>query len=104
MNNPHTAVVQELATDISDRAFRLYCVFVLRTSGEWTTVPALAAACGLKHHQVRAPLTELHRAALIERDRVYQKAGAGRMTWRTYFRLPEDTSAATTAPTSKAAA
>ncbi len=88
--SPHTALGPALAKRISDRAFRLYCYLVLRTDGEWTTIPAMAAACGLTHHQTRSPLAELRDAGLVEQDRRYETGSHGRKTWRTYVRLPFD--------------
>ncbi|MGW3628371.1 hypothetical protein [Streptomyces sp. NPDC000880] len=105
MNSPRTALEPALATDISDRAFRLYCYLVLRTSGEWVTIPTMAAACGLNPYQARAPFAELRDAAMVETDRVYEPGDTGRKTWRTYVRLPEDTASVfTTDHASEAAA
>ncbi|OEJ21008.1 hypothetical protein [Streptomyces subrutilus] len=86
-----TVLDPALATDISDRAFRLYTVLVLRTSGEWTAIPSLAAALGLTPHQVRFPLSELRASAMVETNRVYETGEHDRKTWHTYVRLPEDT-------------
>jgi predicted ArsR family transcriptional regulator len=78
-----------LASGISDRAFRLYCVIVLRTNGEWVPIPPLAEQCSLTAHQVRLPLAELRAAGMIERDRRYERGGTGRKTWHTYVRLSD---------------
>lgn len=85
-----TAVDPALAADISDRAFRLYLVLVLRTSGEWKSIPWLAAERGLTSHQVRFPLAELRDSAMVETKRVYETGEHGRKTWHTYVRIPED--------------
>ncbi|MEV7512099.1 hypothetical protein AB0O57_29495 [Streptomyces sp. NPDC091201] len=87
---PQDALNPALATAISDRAFRLYTVLVLRTAGEWTAIPSLAAALGLTPHQVRFPLSELRSQDMVETNRVYETGGNNRKTWRTYVRLPDD--------------
>lgn len=91
---PSTALEQELATDISDRAFRLYCVLVLRTAGQWTPLNAMAEGCGLTNHEARRPLAELLQARLAVKKRVYVTGTTGRKTWQTRVRLAEDTTGA----------
>ncbi|MFZ3557233.1 hypothetical protein [Streptomyces sp. BH055] len=82
-----TAIKPALATGISDRAFRLFCVLVLHTDGEWVRVQDVADDCNLTNHQVRAPLAELRKADMVESRRVYEQGSQGRPTWHTHFRL-----------------
>ncbi|MFJ2745293.1 hypothetical protein ACIO3O_37180 [Streptomyces sp. NPDC087440] len=92
MHTRTTPLGPALATGISDRAFRLYSVLVLTTSGgQWVTIPELAAACRLKPYEARPALSELRKADMVEADRRYVTGDTGRKTWRTYIRLPEDT-------------
>ncbi|MEU5748257.1 hypothetical protein ABZ804_22295 [Streptomyces sp. NPDC047726] len=87
--NSTRAVEQNLASGISDRAFRLYCVAVLRSSGEWTTIPELAAACNLTPHQARQGVVELHTANLLEK-RCQYKTINGRREKSMLFRLRDE--------------
>ncbi|MEU6755965.1 hypothetical protein [Streptomyces sp. NPDC046685] len=92
MHIQSAALAQELATGISDRAFRLYCLLVLRTAGQWTPLSVMAEGCGLTNHEARQPLSELTGAGLAVKQRVYVTGSTGRKTWQTRVRLAEDTS------------
>ncbi|MFB7403403.1 hypothetical protein ACFCZR_24820 [Streptomyces rubiginosohelvolus] len=84
----HTsAISNSLAADMSDRAFRVYCVLVLRTTGEWTDFPFVAAEINLNPHEIRHALTELFGTGLVQKDRRYETGATGRKTWHTYVRL-----------------
>ncbi|MCG8971727.1 hypothetical protein [Streptomyces sp. CL12-4] len=89
MTTANATLDQGLAADISDRAFRLYCVLVLRSNGEWMTIPRLARQCKLTPHQARGPVTELHAVGLLERKLRYE-THQGRRSKVTYFRLAND--------------
>ncbi|MET9776122.1 hypothetical protein ABZ023_18010 [Streptomyces sp. NPDC006367] len=89
MSTPTTVLEPALASSISDRAFRLFCLLVLRTDG-WVPIPPVAAMCGLTPHQVRLALAELRNVGMIERDRRYETGDTGRKTWHTYIRLTGD--------------
>ncbi|WP_108934612.1 hypothetical protein [Streptomyces ardesiacus] len=89
MSTPTTVLQPALASGISDRAFRLYCLLVLCTDG-WVSIPPVAAMCGLTPHQIRLPLAELCDAGMVERDRRYETGDTGRKTWHTYIRLTDD--------------
>lgn len=93
MTTPTDVLEPALASGISDRAFRLYCVLVLRTEGGWVSIPPVAAKCGLTSHQIRLPLAELCAVGIVERHRRYETGDTGRKTWHTYVRLVDDTSA-----------
>ncbi|MFD4799250.1 hypothetical protein [Streptomyces anulatus] len=89
MNSINT-LEHRLATAMSDRAFRVFCVLVLRTSGEWRNIPYIADAVNLTAHEIRSTITELHTAGLIRKDRRYETGASGRKTWHTYISLAED--------------
>lgn len=84
--NASDTLNQRLASDISDRAFRLYCAAVISSRGEWVHIPALAAQCALTPHQARRPVAELLAAGLLERRCKYGTTD-GRRAKSTLFRL-----------------
>ncbi|MEE1764436.1 hypothetical protein [Streptomyces sp. SP18BB07] len=90
MATPTDVLAPALASDISDRAFRVLHVLALHTDGGWTAVPVVAAKLGMKPHQVRGALAELCTERLAEKDRRYELGDTGRKTWHTYFRLVDD--------------
>ncbi|MYW67114.1 hypothetical protein GTY65_24040 [Streptomyces sp. SID8379] len=81
------AIKPALANGISDRAFKVFCVLVLSSDGEWVRVQDVAEDCNLTNHQVRAPLAALRKARMVESRRVYEQGSQGRPTWHTHFRL-----------------
>ncbi|MDH6628677.1 putative ArsR family transcriptional regulator [Streptomyces sp. LBL] len=90
MATPTDVLAPALAGGISDRAFRLFCVLVLRTDGGWVPVPRFAAMCGMTSHQIRMFLAELRAADIVETERRYEPGDTGRKTWHTYLRLVDD--------------
>ncbi|MEU5978452.1 hypothetical protein [Streptomyces sp. NPDC047315] len=95
MATPTDVLTPALASGISDRAFRMYCVLVLRTDGGWVPVPLFAGMCGMRSHQIRLFLTELRTAGVIETERRYGVGATGRKTWHTFVRLVDDNATAT---------
>ncbi|MFB8120627.1 hypothetical protein ACFQ6U_13565 [Streptomyces sp. NPDC056465] len=91
MNSASDTLDQELASGISDRAFRLYCAAVLRSRSEWTSISVLAAQCGLRPYQARQPVAELHAAGLLEKRCKYSTKQGGGREKSTLFRLRDDT-------------
>ncbi|MFJ2225513.1 hypothetical protein ACIOFY_36425 [Streptomyces anulatus] len=90
MNSINT-LEHRLDTAMSDRAFRVFCVLVLRTAGEWRDIPFIADALNLTTHEIRSTITELHTAGLIRKERRYETGTSGRKTWHTYIALTDDT-------------
>ncbi|WP_399554059.1 hypothetical protein [Streptomyces anulatus] len=90
MNTINT-LEHRLDTAMSDRAFRVFCVLVLRTAGEWRDIPYVADAVNLTTHEIRSTIAELHTAGLIRKERRYETGVSGRKTWHTYIALTDDT-------------
>ncbi|MER6109258.1 hypothetical protein [Streptomyces hirsutus] len=90
MTTRTTVLKPALASSISDPAFRLYCVLVLHIGDGWAPVPLVAEKRGLKPHQIRLHLAELHAAGMIKRDRRYERGATGRPTWHTYVCLDDN--------------
>ncbi|RZU28189.1 hypothetical protein EV284_6355 [Streptomyces sp. BK022] len=84
---PTSTITPVLASDISDRAFRLYVVLALRPDNDWISCQDVATAVGMKSHEIRMPLAELRRVGLAERERRYERHSKNRKTWHTYVRL-----------------
>ncbi|MET8696820.1 hypothetical protein ABZV65_30270 [Streptomyces bauhiniae] len=86
MTTPAETVATVVASDISDRAFRLYVVIALHGDA-WMSCQDIATAVGMKSHEIRMPLAELRRVGLVERERRYERHAKNRKTWHTYVRL-----------------
>ncbi|MCX4976420.1 MULTISPECIES: hypothetical protein [unclassified Streptomyces] len=84
-----TPLDQVLASDISDRAFRLYAALVLNTSGGWVALADIADRAALNSHEARGPLAELSSAGLAEKNRRWI---SHLKTHRAYVRLFDATS------------
>lgn len=95
MTTPTDVLDPALASDISDRAFRLFCAITTHpTDGDnpWVTLPPIAERMRLTPHQVRQALTELRDARMVVTERRYEMGSTGRKTWRTYVRPADDAS------------
>lgn len=93
MTTPTDVLDPALASDISDRAFRLLCAVTTHpTDGDtpWVTLPPIAKRMRLTPHQVRQALAELRDARMVVTERRYEMGSTGRKTWRTYVRLVDD--------------
>ncbi|MFI6142346.1 hypothetical protein ACIBCC_29665 [Streptomyces griseus] len=95
MNSINT-LEHRLATAMSDRAFRVFCVLVLRTNGTWRDIPAIAAEMSMRPHEIRHALSELCAVGLAQKERRYERGSTGRPTWHTYVRLADDNTAGAT--------
>ncbi|MFF4543590.1 hypothetical protein ACFY1J_04995 [Streptomyces sp. NPDC001406] len=100
MTTPTDVLDPALASDISDRAFRLFCAITTHPADAddpWVAIPPIAERMRLTPHQVRLPLAELRKANMVVSQRRYETGSTGRKTWHTYVRLVDD------APTEAAA-
>src|SRR5262249_35847531 len=69
MTNLPVALSAALASDITDRAFRLYAALLFTGSHDWSALTDLANSAALTSHEARLPLLELCTAGLAEKER-----------------------------------
>ncbi|MEU1592754.1 hypothetical protein ABZ468_07810 [Streptomyces sp. NPDC005708] len=86
MTNLPVALSKALASDITDRAFRLYAALLFTGSHDWSALTDLANSAALTSHEARGPLLELCTAGLTEKERRWVPE---LKTHRAYVRLLE---------------
>ncbi|MGW2550141.1 hypothetical protein [Streptomyces sp. NPDC001635] len=97
MTNLPIALSTALASDITDRAFRLYAALIFTGTHDWSALADLANNAALTSHEARGPLLELCSAGLAVKERRWVPT---LKTHRAYVRLAEPV---TTAPAGVAA-
>lgn len=74
---------------LSDRAHRVLFALDLHPKGEWVETPSICNVLGLSSHEVRYALAQLREAGRVERERRPARTQDGRKTYRTFFRLAD---------------